>query len=926
MSLITKLFGTFSDKELKRIQPITQKVLDLKPKYEALSDEELQAVTPALKQRLADGETLDDILPDAFAACREASRRVLGMEHFPVQITGGIVLHRACIAEMQTGEGKTLVATLPVYLNALAGKGVHVVTVNDYLARRDSEWMGKLYRFMGLTVGLVVHGVTAEGRKAAYRADITYGTNNEFGFDYLRDNMVVQKEQMVQRGHAYAIVDEVDSILIDEARTPLIISGSGGDSSALYQKADQFASRLKKSVVTELDDKEDQDAQADGDYVVDEKRRTATLTQEGIKKAEAFFGVENITDADNMTLLHHINQAIKARGVMKRDIDYVVRDGEVIIVDEFTGRLMIGRRYNEGLHQAIEAKEGVKVAAESKTLATVTFQNYFRMYEKLAGMTGTASTEADEFSEIYGLNIVTVPTNRPRQRQDMHDVVYKTVKGKYNAVIEQVVECHAKGQPVLVGTVSIEKSELLSRLLKAKGVPHNVLNAKNHEREAEIVAQAGKKGAVTIATNMAGRGTDIVLGGNAPYLAKTKMRAEGFTEEQIAEADGHGETDNEDILAARARFEALLAEYQPAISAEAEEVRAAGGLFIIGTERHESRRIDNQLRGRSGRQGDPGASRFFLSLEDDLLRLFGGDRVQALMDTLNLDEDTPIENKMLTSTIESAQKKLEARNFSIRKNVLQYDDVMNQQREIIYGQRRKVLNGEDVSASLHQMMEESIKASVAAFLAGDVAEDWDFAALRRHYLGWLCVESDFHYTTEQLNDLKREDVETLLLERGKKILAIKEQRYGAPIMREVERICLLRNVDLKWMDHIDNMDQLRQGIALRSYGQKDPVVEYRIEGFEMFDAMVESIREDTVKMLLTVELRTPEAPKREQVAKPTGEGAVPSRANGQTGQGQKGEAPRRVVKIGRNDPCPCGSGLKWKKCTCKEYHPDGVNQ
>ena len=926
MSLITKLFGTFSDKELKRIQPITQKVLDLKPHYEVLSDEELQAVTPALKQRLADGETLDDILPDAFAACREASRRVLGMEHFPVQITGGIVLHRACIAEMQTGEGKTLVATLPVYLNALAGKGVHVVTVNDYLARRDSEWMGKLYRFMGLTVGLVVHGVTAEGRKAAYRADITYGTNNEFGFDYLRDNMVVQKEQMVQRGHAYAIVDEVDSILIDEARTPLIISGSGGDSSALYQKADQFASRLKKSVVTELDDKEDQDAQVDGDYVVDEKRRTATLTQEGIKKAEAFFGVENITDADNMTLLHHINQAIKARGVMKRDIDYVVRDGEVIIVDEFTGRLMIGRRYNEGLHQAIEAKEGVKVAAESKTLATVTFQNYFRMYEKLAGMTGTASTEADEFSEIYGLNIVTVPTNRPRQRQDMHDVVYKTVKGKYNAVIEQVVECHAKGQPVLVGTVSIEKSEVLSRLLKAKGVPHNVLNAKNHEREAEIVAQAGKKGAVTIATNMAGRGTDIVLGGNAPYLAKTKMRAEGFTEEQIAEADGHGETDNEDILAARARFEALLAEYQPAISAEAEEVRAAGGLFIIGTERHESRRIDNQLRGRSGRQGDPGASRFFLSLEDDLLRLFGGDRVQALMDTLNLDEDTPIENKMLTSTIESAQKKLEARNFSIRKNVLQYDDVMNQQREIIYGQRRKVLNGEDVSASLHQMMEDSIKASVAAFLAGDVAEDWDFAALRRHYLGWLCVESDFHYTAEQLNDLKREDVENLLLERGKKILAIKEQRYGAPIMREVERICLLRNVDLKWMDHIDNMDQLRQGIALRSYGQKDPVVEYRIEGFEMFDAMVESIREDTVKMLLTVELRTPEAPKREQVAKPTGEGAVPSRANGQTGQGQKGEAPRRVVKIGRNDPCPCGSGLKWKKCTCKEYHPAGVNQ
>ncbi len=943
MSLITKLFGTFSDKELKRIQPITQKVLDLKPKYEALSDEELQAVTPALKQRLADGETLDDILPDAFAACREASRRVLGMEHFPVQITGGIVLHRACIAEMQTGEGKTLVATLPVYLNALAGKGVHVVTVNDYLARRDSEWMGKLYRFMGLTVGLVVHGVTAEGRKAAYRADITYGTNNEFGFDYLRDNMVVQKEQMVQRGHAYAIVDEVDSILIDEARTPLIISGSGGDSSALYQKADQFASRLKKSVVTELDDKEDQDAQADGDYVVDEKRRTATLTQEGIKKAEAFFGVENITDADNMTLLHHINQAIKARGVMKRDIDYVVRDGEVIIVDEFTGRLMIGRRYNEGLHQAIEAKEGVKIAAESKTLATITFQNYFRMYKKLSGMTGTAKTEATEFTEIYGLNIVTVPTNRPNIRKDYPDAVYKTVNGKYKAVIEQVLECHKNGQPVLVGTVSVEKSETLAKMLQKYTRDFNVLNAKNHEREAEIVAQAGKKGAITIATNMAGRGTDIMLGGNAEFMAKAQMRKEHFCENLLSpekpedadpaavemlltEANGHGDTEDTNILAARKRFDELYAQCKPQIDAEAEQVRAAGGLFIVGTERHESRRIDNQLRGRAGRQGDPGASRFYLSLEDDLMRLFGGDRVSGLMDTLKIDEDTPIENRMITSTLESAQKKLEGRNFEIRKNVLKYDDVMNQQREIIYGQRRKVLNGEDVSASLHQMMEESIKASVAAFLAGDVAEDWDFAALRRHYLGWLCVESDFHYTTEQLNDLKREDVENMLLERGKKILAIKEQRYGAPIMREVERICLLRNVDLKWMDHIDNMDQLRQGIALRSYGQKDPVVEYRIEGFEMFDAMVESIREDTVKMLLTVELRTPEAPKREQVAKPTGEGAVPSRANGQTGQGQKGEAPRRVVKIGRNDPCPCGSGLKWKKCTCKEYHPDGVNQ
>ena len=941
MSLITKLFGTFSDKELKRIQPITQKVLDLKPHYEVLSDEELQAVTPALKQRLADGETLDDILPDAFAACREASRRVLGMEHFPVQITGGIVLHRACIAEMQTGEGKTLVATLPVYLNALAGKGVHVVTVNDYLARRDSEWMGKLYRFMGLTVGLVVHGVTAEGRKAAYRADITYGTNNEFGFDYLRDNMVVQKEQMVQRGHAYAIVDEVDSILIDEARTPLIISGSGGDSSALYQKADQFASRLKKSVVTELDDKEDQDAQVDGDYVVDEKRRTATLTQEGIKKAEAFFGVENITDADNMTLLHHINQAIKARGVMKRDIDYVVRDGEVIIVDEFTGRLMIGRRYNEGLHQAIEAKEGVKVAAESKTLATVTFQNYFRMYEKLAGMTGTASTEADEFSEIYGLNIVTVPTNRPRQRQDMHDVVYKTVKGKYNAVIEQVVECHAKGQPVLVGTVSIEKSELLSRLLKAKGVPHNVLNAKNHEREAEIVAQAGKKGAITIATNMAGRGTDIMLGGNAEFMAKAQMRKEHFCENLLnpekpedadpaavemllTEANGHGDTEDANILAARRRFDELYAQCKPQIDAEAEEVRAAGGLFIIGTERHESRRIDNQLRGRAGRQGDPGASRFYLSLEDDLMRLFGGDRVSSLMDTLKIDEDTPIENRMITNTLESAQKKLEGRNFEIRKNVLKYDDVMNQQREIIYGQRRKVLDGEDISTEMHKMLRENIDSSCAQFLAGDVKDDWDFGALRRHYLGWLTTDADLHYVVADFEDISRQSIADMLYDRGMKILADKEQRYGAPVMRELERICLLKCVDRMWMDHIDNMDQLRQGIALRGYGQKDPVVEYRIEGFDMFDQMVDSIRESSVKMLLTIEIRQAgAAPKREQVAKPTGEGFVPG--NGAPGaKGAPHGQPVRVIKIGRNDPCPCGSGLKWKKCTCAKYHPEGA--
>ena len=713
LAFLDKLFGSFSDKELKKIRPIADKVIALESEMAAKTDAELQAMTPALKERLANGETLDDILPEAFAVCREASWRVLGMKHFPVQIIGGIVLHRACIAEMQTGEGKTLVATLPVYLNALAGKGVHVVTVNDYLARRDSEWMGKLYRWLGLKVGLIVQGITNEQRHAAYNADITYGTNNEFGFDYLRDNMVVYKENMVQRGHFFAIVDEVDSILIDEARTPLIISGKGDDSSDLYQQADAFAKTLKMSKIVELDDKEDQDAQVDGDYVVDEKHKTATLTQSGVKKAEAYFHVENLADAANMTLAHHINQAIKARGVMQRDIDYVVRDGEVIIVDEFTGRLMIGRRYNEGLHQAIEAKEGVKVAAESKTLATITFQNYFRMYEKLAGMTGTAKTEADEFIEIYGLQIVTVPTNKPQLRKDEPDSVYKTVKGKYDAVVKQVAECHAKGQPVLVGTVSIEKSETLSKLLSRQGIKHNVLNAKNHEKEAEIVAQAGKKGAVTIATNMAGRGTDIMLGGNAEYMAKAQLRKEGFAEEVIVEADGHGETDNEDILAARARFDELLAAHKAEIAKEAEEVRAAGGLYIIGTERHESRRIDNQLRGRSGRQGDPGASRFFLSLEDDLMRLFGGERVQSLMDTLGLDDETPIENKMITNTIESAQKKLEAQNFSTRKNVLQFDDVMNKQREIIYGQRRQVLNGEDLKETLRTMMKDNIEGSVA---------------------------------------------------------------------------------------------------------------------------------------------------------------------------------------------------------------------
>ena len=955
MSFFEKLFGSFSDKELKRINPLKDKVLALEPEMAKLTDDELKAKTTEFKERLAKGESLDDLLPEAFAVCREADWRVLGMKPYPVQIIGGIVLHRACIAEMQTGEGKTLVATMPTYLNALTGEGVHVVTVNDYLARRDSEWMGKVYRFLGLTVGLVVHGVEAGDRKKAYEADVTYGTNNEFGFDYLRDNMVVYKANMVQRGHAFAIVDEVDSILIDEARTPLIISGKGEDSSVMYKRADDFAKTLKKSVIVELDDKVEAEEQVDGDYVVDEKRKTATLTESGVKKAEAFFHVENLADADNMSLRHYIDGAIKARGVMHRDTDYIVKDGEVIIVDEFTGRLMYGRRFNDGLHQAIEAKEGVTVAAESKTLATVTFQNYFRMYKKLSGMTGTASTEADEFSEIYGLNIVSIPTNKPRARMDLPDSVYKTVNGKYNAVIEQVAECHAKGQPVLVGTVSVEKSEALSKLLKKKGIEHNVLNAKQHEREAEIVAQAGKQGAVTIATNMAGRGTDIMLGGNVTYMAKAALKKElskeltanlaelkdAYEHEKarakangtelptppeagidaklemlMTECDGHAETEDAEILHARKRFEELCEEFAPEVKREAEVVRNAGGLFIIGTERHESRRIDNQLRGRAGRQGDPGASRFFLSLEDDLMRIFGGDRVQSLMDSLGLDEDVPIENKLITNTIESAQKKLEASNFAIRKQVLQYDDVTNQQREIIYKQRQMVLDGEDISGKLHEMMRQAIDDACTNYLNGETADDWDFAGLRRHFMNWLCLPTDFNYTTEQLGDLTKEGIADELYKRGMDILTAKEKRYGAKTMRELERICLLRNVDSKWMEHIDNMDQLKQGMGLRGYGQHDPVVEYRIEGFAMFDEMIASIREDAVHMLLTIEIRQQNAePKREQIAKPTGDNA-----SGDTGA--KAPAPVRVTKIGRNDPCPCGSGLKWKKCTCKEYHPD----
>ena len=942
MGLFTKVFGTYSQRELKSIYPIVDKITALEDEYKQLTDAELQAKTPEFKERLANGETLDDILPEAFAAVREAADRVLGMRPYPVQLVGGIVLHQGRIAEMKTGEGKTLVATLPAYLNALTGEGVHIVTVNDYLAKRDSEWMGKLYRFLGLSVGLIIHEKTNEERQEAYNCDITYGTNNEMGFDYLRDNMVQYKEQKVQRGHVFAIVDEVDSILIDEARTPLIISGKGEQSTDLYRQANAFARTLKMVKVAKMDEKQDTEATYDGDFIVDEKARTATLTQDGVKKAEAYFHVDNLMDIENTTLLHHIDQAIKAIGVMRRDIDYVVKDGQVLIVDEFTGRIMLGRRYNEGLHQAIEAKEGVKVEHESKTLATITFQNYFRLYEKLSGMTGTAKTEATEFTEIYGLNIVTVPTNRPRQRIDYPDAIYKTVNGKYNAVIQQVLECHQKGQPVLVGTVSVEKSETLAKMLQKYTRDFNVLNAKNHEREAEIVAQAGKKGAITIATNMAGRGTDIMLGGNAEFMAKAQMRKEHFCENLLnpekpedadpaavemllTEANGHGDTEDANILAARKRFDELYAQCKPQIDAEAEQVRAAGGLFIIGTERHESRRIDNQLRGRAGRQGDPGASRFYLSLEDDLMRLFGGDRVSSLMDTLKIDEDTPIENRMITNTLESAQKKLEGRNFEIRKNVLKYDDVMNQQREIIYGQRRKVLDGEDISTEMHKMLRENIDSSCDQFLAGDVKDDWDFGALRRHYLGWLTTEEDLHYTVADFDAISRKGIADQLYDRGMKILSDKEQRYGTPIMRELERICLLKCVDRMWMDHIDNMDQLRQGIALRGYGQKDPVVEYRIEGFDMFDQMVDSIRESSVKMLLTIEIRQAgAAPKREQVAKPTGEGFVPG--NGAPGaKGAPHGQPVRVIKIGRNDPCPCGSGLKWKKCTCAKYHPEGTS-
>ena len=909
MGILQKLFGTYSEREVKRILPIQQQVLALEDKYRNMSDAELRAVTPALKARLAAGETLDDILPDAFAACREASDRVLGMRHFPVQVIGGIILHQGRIAEMRTGEGKTLVATLPAYLNGLSGKGVHIVTVTDYLAKRDSEWMGKVYRFMGLSVGLIVHGLSNEERRAAYNCDITYGTNNEFGFDYLRDNMVIYKKDMVQRKHYYAIVDEVDSILIDEARTPLIISGQGDKSTDMYEKADRFARTLKCYRVAETDNKEEHD-DVDGDYIVDEKAKTVTLTKSGVAKAEAYFGVETLTDGDILELQHHINQAIRAHGIMKRDVDYVVKDGEVIIVDEFTGRLMLGRRYNEGLHQAIEAKEGVKVERESKTLATITFQNYFRMYEKLAGMTGTALTEADEFMQIYKLDVVEIPTNRPVCRIDHPDAVYKTEKAKFHAVIENIVACHEKGQPVLVGTISIEKSELLSGMLKRRGIRHEVLNAKFHDKEAEIVAQAGKFGAVTIATNMAGRGTDIMLGGNAEYLARAELRRAGYDDEIISEATGFAETDNQLILEARELFQQKMEEFKKSISVEAEKVKEAGGLFIIGTERHESRRIDNQLRGRAGRQGDPGESRFYLSLEDDLMRLFGGERIQGLMDKLGAEDDMPIEAKILSNSIESAQMKVEARNFGIRKNVLQFDDVMNSQREVIYSQRAKVLDGEDISGIIKNMVHETINSTVDQYLADtEVHDNWNLAGLRDYFLGWLTVDSDLRYDTEQLAKVTPQEIKDMLNKRADLIYQKREEAFTSPIMREVERVVLLRNVDTKWMQHIDDMEELKRGMYLRGYAQRDPVVEYRLEGSEMFDAMIASIREDTVKLMFTLQLRRREEPKREQVAKPTQEALGSS-----DGTISKQPARRSAAKVGRNDPCPCGSGKKYKKC------------
>ena len=917
MGFLDKLFGSYSDRELKRIQPIVDKIEKLGPRYEAMSDSELQGQTAIFKERLEQGESLDDILPEAFAAVREAAWRVLGMKPFRVQLIGGIVLHQGRIAEMKTGEGKTLVAVLPAYLNALTGEGVHIVTVNDYLARRDSEWMGKVHRFMGLSVGLIVHGLTGDERRAAYACDITYGTNNEMGFDYLRDNMALYKRDMVQRGHAFAIVDEVDSILIDEARTPLIISGQGDESTDLYRQADDFVSRLKKVVYASVDEKEEEREDLDADYVVDEKARSATLTARGIAKAERAFGLENLADMENATLSHHINQALKAHGIMKRDIDYIVKDGEIIIVDEFTGRLMLGRRYSEGLHQAIEAKEHVDVQKENKTLATITFQNYFRLYAKLSGMTGTAVTESEEFAAIYKLDIIEIPTNRPVIRLDHPDVVYKSENGKNRAIIEQILECHEKGQPVLVGTVSIEKSEYISRLLKARGVPHTVLNAKYHEKEAEIVAQAGKLGAVTIATNMAGRGTDIVLGGNAEFMARQDLRKAGFEEEVIAEATGYAETEDETIRSARALYAERMAAHKEVTSAEAEQVRAAGGLFILGTERHESRRIDNQLRGRSGRQGDPGESRFYLAMTDDIMRLFGSERVMNMMDTLKIDEDTPLDAKMLSGAIEQAQKTVESRNFQARKSVLEYDDVMNQQRNIIYGERRKVLDGEDLREQILGMLEEYIQATVTEGLGGTAAESQEQLDQALQPLQKLFLRRG-EIRLESVRKADSEHIAPLALERAKAIYAEREAAFGVgptgvPLMRELERVIMLRVVDEYWMDHIDAMDDLKQGIGLRGYGSVKPIDAYKQEGFDMFEAMVQGIREETVRRLFTVQVRREQPIERKAVAK--------NAAANVGGEPVKKKPVKKVPKPGRNDPCPCGKmkadgsrRLKYKEC------------
>ena len=913
MSILEKVFGNYSQKEVKRLKPLLNKTLSYDEEYQKLSDEELKAKTPWFKERLANGETLDDILPEAFATMREAASRVLGMKHFPVQVIGGIVLHQGRIAEMKTGEGKTLVATLPAYLNALTGKGVHIVTVNDYLAKRDSEWMGKVYRFLGVSVGLVIHDLNSAERKEAYAADITYGTNNELGFDYLRDNMVISGSERVQRGHNFAIVDEVDSILIDEARTPLIISGIGDKSTNLYEQADAFVSKLTFKKIKE-EDKKTFDDDSNVDYIVDEKARSVNLTPRGIAKAERAFGVDNLSDPENMTVSHHINQAMRAYGIMQHDKDYVVNsEGEVIIVDEFTGRMMPGRRYSDGLHQAIEAKEKVAVQRESKTLATITFQNYFRMYKKLSGMTGTAMTEEQEFQAIYKLDVIEIPTNKPLARIDLDDQIYKTEAGKFKAVVKQIKECYEKGQPILVGTITIEKSEELSAMLKKNGIPHNVLNAKQHEREAEIVAQAGKKGAVTIATNMAGRGTDIMLGGNAEFLAKKEMKKEGYSEELIVEATGYGDTDDEEILEARKKYADLYAKFKAEVAPQHDEVAALGGLYILGTERHESRRIDNQLRGRAGRQGDPGVSRFFLAMEDDIMRLFGSDKYIGMIDKLGMDDDEPLEMKMLSGAIESAQKKVEARNFDSRKNVLQYDDVMNTQRDLIYKQRNQVLDGEDIRDNILKMIEAFTEDAVSRYTAeGEYPDDWNLDGLIEYFESVFLEKGTLSFSHDDLEVMSRESLLEDMNELTRKAYEQKEQEFTPQNMRNFERYILLKVVDTKWMDHIDEMDQLKQGIWLRSYGQKDPVMEYKSIGSDLFDEMVEAIKIDTAKFILGARLRT-------EVRREERSNILMTENRGREDGEKKPikKIPVKVQKVGRNDPCPCGSGLKYKKCCGK---------